>query len=150
MVSIKMHDLIIEKHTLNGKALSYRLAHDIDRRMSRGKIAVVTEKPMTLLSSTRKQWLKIIRRVRSRRSATLGMPFVAELNARIAEMEELTFTTKLDDNLLNADVLFATAEDFVQLAPICQTIYITYDFEREKLYMLTAWMPRNALVVFYG
>jgi len=63
-------------------------------------------------------------------------------------MENLTFTTKLHD-MLDADVTFATAEDFVRLAPTCRTIYITYNFEREKLHMLTAWMPRNAVVVIY-
>ena len=52
-------------------------------------------------------------------------------------------------DLLDADITFATADDFVRSPPDCQVVYITYDFEREKLHMLTSWMPRNGVVVMY-
>lgn len=144
-----MHDLLVEKHTLNNKALSSKLAQDLRLRGTDGKVAVVTDRPAALLSSTRKQWFKLIRQAQRKRSATLGTTNIAKLATQIARMQNLTFTAKRPDDLLNADVTFATANDFVRLAPDCHTIYITYDFEREKLYMLTAWMPRSALVVIY-
>jgi hypothetical protein len=150
MVSITMHGLYVENRTLNNKALSWNLAHDIHTREAQGKVAVVTDNPIGLLASTRRQWLKLIRQLQRKRSATLGASRIEELIAQIVWMQNLTFTSKLPDDLLSANVTFATADDFVRLAPVCRTMYVTYHFEREKLHMLTAWMPINAVVVVYG
>jgi hypothetical protein len=64
-------------------------------------------------------------------------------------MQGVTFTCKPPDDLLEADITFASADDFVRVPPVCRCVYVTYGFEREKLHMLTAWMPRNSLVVIY-
>jgi hypothetical protein len=64
-------------------------------------------------------------------------------------MQSLSFTSKAPDDQLEADITFATADEFVHVPPVCRSVYITYDFEREKLHMLTAWMPRDNLVVIY-
>ena len=64
-------------------------------------------------------------------------------------MQAMTFSARPLDDLLVADVTFATADDFVRVPPVCPTVYVTYSFEREKLHMLTSWMPRGGLVVVY-
>jgi hypothetical protein len=53
------------------------------------------------------------------------------------------------DDLLEANVTFATADAFVRMPPVCPTVYATYSFEREKLHMLTSWVPRGGLAVVY-
>lgn len=142
-----MYGLFIEKYSLEGKPLSLRLARHICAHGQIGKIAVVTDKPDALLAATRKQWRLLLRRNINERSSTLNHSRISALAERILWMQNLSFTGKPPDDLLEADVTFATADDFVRIPPVCGCIYVTYDFEREKLHMLTAWMPRNSLVV---
>lgn len=144
-----MHNLILEKRTVNNRSLSWNLAQDLRLQVSQGKIAIVTDNPSSLLASTRKQWIKLIQQVQRKRSATLGISHIAGLVAQIDWMQNITFTAKMPSDFLDADVTFATADDFVRIPPTCNSIFITYSFEREKLHMLTAWMPRNAVVVIY-
>jgi hypothetical protein len=144
-----MHGLFVEKHSLGDKPLSWRLACHICAHGPRGKVAVVTDKPEALLSATRKQWSRLLRQTENERSGTLNPTRVDILIGQILWMQGLTFTSKAPDDLLEADVTFAAVDDFVYVPPVCRCVYVTYGFEREKLHMLTAWMPRNSLVVLY-
>jgi hypothetical protein len=145
-----MRELCIERRSLNDHgSLSWDLAHHMYARALCGKIAVVTDKPKELLSITRKQWMRIYRQALKEQSSTLKTQRVLELIQIISRMQSMTFSARSPDDLLEADVSFATADDFVRIPPICPTVYVTYRFEREKLHMLTSWMPRNALVVIY-
>jgi hypothetical protein len=129
--------------------LSRDLARSICAYGMHGKIAIVSEKPTELLSVTRKQWLKLIRRLRRERSSTLNASRIAELEWQIDWMQRLSFTSRTPTDPLEADVNFATADDFVRVPPVCSTLYVTYDFEREKLHLLATWMPKRGVVVAY-
>lgn len=142
-----MHGLFVEKYPLEDRPLSWCLARHICAHGQNGKIAVVTDKPEALLAATRKQWLKLLRRNMNERASTLKPSRITALTERTLWMQTMSFTCKPPDDLLEADVTFATADDFVHIPPVCGCAYITYEFEREKLHMLTAWMPRNGLVV---
>jgi hypothetical protein len=145
-----MHGLYIEQRSLNGKTLlSWDLAHHIYARGSQGKVAIVTDKPIELLAATKKQWFKLMRQVQRERSSTLNAVRIGELTRQIAWMQNLTFSAKSPDDILEAEVTFASADDFVRVSPVCSTVYVTYRFEREKLHMLTSWMPTHGLVVLY-
>jgi hypothetical protein len=144
-----MHGLFIEKYQLEGGPLSRNLALHICSHSQDGKIAVVTDKPETLLPAVRKQWLKLLRQTQNERAGALNPTRVDMLTQQILWMQGLSFTCKLPDDLLEADVTFATADDFVRTPPICRCVYVACGFEREKLHMLTAWMPRNSSVVIY-
>jgi hypothetical protein len=65
-------------------------------------------------------------------------------------MQTTRFSAKPPNDLLEADITFATAEDFVKFPPTCPTVYVTYRFDREKVHMLTSWMPKGGKVVIYG
>lgn len=145
-----MYGLFVEKHSIEGKPLSWQLARHICAHGQQGKIAVVTDKPEALLSATRKQWSRLLRQVQNERSGTLNPTRVGMLTGQILWMRGLSFTSRPPDDALEADVTFATADDFVRVPPVCRSVYVTYVFEREKLHMLTAWMPRNSLVVTYA
>lgn len=144
-----MHGLFIEKHSLHDHPLSWHLARHICSHGPQGKIAVVTDKPEPLLAATRKQWLKLIRQTQNERSGTINPRRADILTEQILWMQSLSFTSKAPDDILEADITFATADDFVRVPPVCRCVYVTYTFEREKLHMLTSWMPRNSLVVIY-
>jgi hypothetical protein len=144
-----MHGLFIEKYQLKGGSLSWHLARHICSHGQNGKIAVVADKPEVLLPAVRKQWLKLLRQVQNERAGALNPTRVDMLTQQILWMQGLSFTYRLSDDLLEADVTFATADGFVRTPPICQRVYVTHSFEREKLHMLTAWMPRNGSVVIY-
>ena len=144
-----MHGLVIEKRAPTGKPLSQELARHICERAAQGNVAIVADKPTDLLASTRKQWFKLIRQVQRERSSTLNPARIAELVRQVTWMQNLSFTSKAPEDMLEADVTFATADDFVRIPPVCPTVFITYPFEREKLHMLTSWMPRNGQVIIY-
>jgi len=144
-----MHQLSVLYRSPRG-SLSRDIADEILERGLYGKIAVVTDKPIALLSATKEQWLKLARRAQHDRSSTLDARKVSALTQQIAWMQLLRFSATAPDDLLEAHVTFATAEDFIRVPPICQTLYVAYEFKIEKLYMLTSWMPRGGLVVIYG
>ncbi len=146
-----MLGLYTEQRSLNGKTLlSWDLARHIYMRGLQGKVAIVTDKPVELLATTKKQWLKLMRQVQRERSSTLNATRVAELTRQIVWMQSLSFSAKPPEDMLEADVTFARADDFVRVPPQCGALYVTYQFEREKLHMITAWMPEGAVVVVYA
>jgi hypothetical protein len=145
-----MHGLKVEYRRLNRKPLAFDLATHIYERSLHGKVAVVAKNPVATLSSVRKQWIKIMRRLQIERARTLKAERVLALTRQFADMQNTEFTAEMPNDLLEADVTFATADDLVRVPPPCNSIFITYSFEREKLHMLTAWMPRNGVVVIYG
>lgn len=110
-------------------------------------MAIVTRMPDALLASTRKQWLRLIRLTERERSSTLNPSRKYQIEMDIAWMRELRFSAKAPSDVLEADITFAMADDFVRNPPDCRMVYITYSFEREKLHMLTSWMPKNGVVV---
>jgi hypothetical protein len=143
-----MHGLAVEYCTANGS-----LSRDLVQRLSGGdtggKVAIVAENPVASLAAARKQWVKLTRRTQRDRSATLNATTIAELTQRIARMQATRFSAKPPDDLLEADITFATAEDFVKFPPTCSAVYVTYKFDKEKLHMLTSWMQRSGRVIIY-
>ncbi len=71
------------------------------------------------------------------------------LHRQLAWMQSLSFSPKAPDDMLVADITFATADDFVRVPPVCRYVFVVYVFETEKLYMLTSWMPHGSWVVIY-
>lgn len=145
-----MHGLLIERYALKGGALSQQLALHISTHTLQGKVAVITDRPDSVLASTRKQWLRLIRLTENERSRILNPARKERLEMQLEWMRQLRFTAQAPKDGLEADITFATANDFVRTPPDCRMVYITYSFEREKLHMLTSSMPRNGIVVIYG
>ena len=110
-----MYGLFVEKHLLKDKPLSWHLARHIYSHGQDGKIAIVTDKPETLLPAVRKQWLRLIRQVQNENSGTLNSARKDILTARTLWMQSISFTCKPPDDLLEAGITFATADDFVRV-----------------------------------
>lgn len=146
-----MHTLVIERRQAVGaRSLATDLAERLVDNVYQGKAVVVSDKPVALLSAVRKQWLRAERKIWNERARTLSAARISELTSQLAYMEQISFTAKPPDDFLEADITFATADDFIRVAPDCKTMFVTYDFPRLKLHMITSWMPRNGVVVIYG
>ena len=146
-----MHDFYVEQRSINGKTLlSWDLAHHLYAHGTQGKVVIVCEKPTDLLSTMKKQWLKLMRQAQRERASTLNAIRIYELTRQISWMQQLTFSAKFADDLVGIGVALATTEDLLRVPPVCSALYITYPIEKEKLYMLTAWMPKRAAVVLYA
>ncbi len=146
-----MIGLYSEKRTLKDTtSLSFDLASHIFGRRVNGKVAVVTDQPAALLSATRKQWLRLIRLRQRELSSTLSPQRKLEIAHDLECLRGTTFTSQPPVTDPQADISFATVEQFLQAPPICKTLYITDGVERHEQYMLVSWMPPSGLVVIYG
>lgn len=146
-----MHGLIIEHRTISHNLpLSKDLARHMYDRYIYGKIAVVTNNPVALLSSVRKQWLRLIRLAERERASTLDQRRKYELDQTIWQMRNISFTARNPADDPVAFVSFATVEQFRLFPPVCGTLYIVEPTEKIDKHMLTSWMPQNSRVVIYG
>jgi hypothetical protein len=112
-----------------------------------GKVVIVADKPLGIISQLRKQWLKLARKVQKERASTLNAVRIKELSGIVSHMQNLDFTMHYPPDDYPGDVYIATVEEILRWPPVCRTMYVVCNVEREKLYLITAWMPRESLVV---
>lgn len=151
MWGAEMHGLRIEYLQVPvNKSLAGAIVPKIVERSYYGKVVIVANKPVNMLSALRKQWLRAERKVWKTRAQTLGVARIQELSAELAFMQRLRFTAKPPGDFLEADITIATAEHLLRVAPMCQTMLIACPLPKETLHMITSWMPRGAVVIIYG
>lgn len=143
-----MIGLSSEIRELSGTTLSHDLTQHMLAHQIQGRIAIVTDRPVPLMSAVRKQWIKIIRHLERERASTLSLRRL-ELTDELARLKNVTFTVERPISDPQASICFATVEDFLQAPPVCNTLYIACKVERHKQYMLASWMPPHGLVVIY-
>jgi hypothetical protein len=142
-------------HTLNVKrehlkdSLARALVRSLCYRLPNGKVVIVTQKPVVTLAAVRKQWLRTERRLLVEHARTRKSTRIMELVQHLTMMRHTSFSAKLPEDGLESDVTFATADELIIAAPECTTMYVTYEVSKEKLYLITSWMPKNAQVVLY-
>lgn len=141
--------LIIENRSFENATTSKILARDIFECLSAGSVAVVTDKPIVLLSAVRKQWLRLARQAQRARSSTLDHEKLARITRDLALLQSATFTADDPRNEPIASVHFATATQFLVAPPMCATLLIVSWVERHELYMLSSWMSRGSKVIVY-
>jgi hypothetical protein len=144
-----MYGLIREEHSFGANPGTKDLARHLYTRMSCGRVVILAERPVVLLAALRKQWIKLNGKVRRECASTVDLSRVNELSELSAVMLSLRFSCKWppDGYDAAADVYIATLEQLERWAPECRTLYVTCDIALEKLHVMTALMPRGALVV---
>ena len=145
-----MNGLYIEHRAKGSSTISEDLAKHLYTRALQGNAAVVTDNPVAMLSSVRKQWLKIERHLRRERSSTLNASKILELTHQITRMQTIRFTAKPPKDDPMGDVQFATIEDWMAWPPECRTFYVTTSITSEQLHLVTSWMREDGVVVIYG
>ncbi len=142
-----MYGLIREEGSFGANPGTKDLARHLYTRMYYGKVVIVADKPLSVISSLRKQWLKLARKVQKERASTLNATRIKELSGIISYMYGLDFTVHYPPDNNPGDVYIASADEVLRWPPQCRTMYATCDIELEKLHMITAWMPKGSLVV---
>jgi hypothetical protein len=143
-----MIGLYCEHRRLNHGTLSHDLARHMLTQVERGKVAIVTDRPVVLMSAVRKQWMKIVRQFERERSSTLAKR-KEELVLDLERLRSVTFTATSPLEDPQANISFGTTEDFLQAPPTCRTLYIVCTVEKHEQHMLASWMPPRGLVVVY-
>lgn len=145
-----VHSLIVERRSMpSNRSLAQDLAVQLAEVSRLGKAVVVSDKPDVLLPVVRKQWLRLERKIWLERARTINSARITELSNELSLMRNVSFTASPPDDLLEADITFATVDDFIRVAPDCKKMFVTYDFPVVKLHMITGWMPRSGVVVIY-
>lgn len=141
-----MHALHVEHCHLDGHHFARHLAYSLVERLPYGRVVVVADQPDSAIYAVERQW----RKLKCGTAPECGADRRIAKDRRLPISHNVTFSAKLsEDFLLTADVTFATASDLLLKAPECRTMYITYDFSKEKLHLITSWMPRGGVVIIY-
>lgn len=144
-----MHNLSLEIRE-HKEPMARDLAEDIIERSLYGKIVVAAENPAASLSAVRKQWLRAIRHLEKERASTLRTERIRQLSSELLRLNATRFGILRDlDSIDNLNVIFAAANDLASIAPPCATLYVTYKFPKEQIYLMTSWMQPKGLVVIY-
>lgn len=146
-----MYGLIREEGSFGANPGLKDIARHLYTRMYSGKVVIVVERPASLISPLRKQWLKLMRSVQKERARTLDAARVLELTNRVTHMQSLRFTASWHAGDVSYDdeheVYLATVDQLLRWPPDYRTMYVVCDIDIEKLHMITAWMPPGSLVV---
>lgn len=142
-----MHGLKCEIYEIKGDTGATFIASHLSKTALYGKIAIISRKPHATMSAVRKQWLKIIRKRHRERASTLDAKHIDRITETVDYMETLRFTLRYPDGDYPGDVYIVNPDQALKAPPSCQTIYIACNLEPEELHMITAWMPKDALVV---
>lgn len=110
-----MHGLILEEGSFGNNPSTKDLARHLYTRMSCGKVVIVTDNPKVLLSSLRKQWLRLARKVQVERAGTLQAERIVELTNMVSRMHNLRFTTDYPPYDYSGDVYLATLDQLLPL-----------------------------------
>lgn len=142
-----MHDLIREEHRIKSGMGAKFIAQHLAVRARYGKAVIVVHKPHSAISAIRKQWLMLVRKKQIERASTLDALRIRQLVEIVACMKSRKFTLKYPPDEYIGDVYITDLETALRWPPSCQTMYVLCDLKPEQLHMITAWMPKNALVV---
>lgn len=141
-----MYGLIKEQGSFGANPGMKDIARHLYTRMFSAPVVIVVEDPAVALSQLRKHWFRLYRRADREKSSTLDVVRVNAYIRLLTRMLTMRFTTKWPDDE-PAQVYIVTVEQLLQWAPECRTLYVTCDISREHLHLITALMPRGALVV---
>lgn len=106
--------------------LTWDLSHHLYTRYAYGVTIIVNERPRVLLAALRRQWLKVILKVRNEYSRTLSIVRKVEIENLIATMEDLPFVVGLPIAEENQPSVYIISESQInQLPGQFRTIYAT-------------------------
>lgn len=122
-----MAEYFLERRTLTHPEMAADIARHLQVRQLIGKAIVVSERPAILLSSVRRQWIKITQALQRECARTLDTTLKAELLRQLKMMQELQFVAKSPYKAPEADIYFMSTDEVQQLPPACRTIYFCAD-----------------------
>ena len=97
-------------------SLGADIAKHLEARQHLGKTIVVCERPINLMPTVRKQWLKLARQLQRKRSSTVNAEKILRLTGAITHMHHMRFSIKTPVQEPRSHVYFVTP-DLVELLP---------------------------------
>ncbi len=127
------------------------IARHLQSRQYLGLTIVVCENPFSMLSATRKQWLKITRTIQKQRASTLNAEEILRLTQTIMHMQHLHFIADAPMPRAGAHIFFVTPQELIFVPNGCVSLYITTPLSnREQLATWTHSMDNEGLVIDYS
>lgn len=87
-----MQFYIEERDIINGATFGWDMAHHLYARYRSGVVVVVADRPKVVLATVRKQWFKIIAKLKNEHSRTLNKDLKNRLKNLVEQMETMPFT----------------------------------------------------------
>ncbi|HZM63500.1 MAG TPA: hypothetical protein VFB59_00015 [Candidatus Saccharimonadales bacterium] len=145
--------LYFEQRAVSGPGNTEGIAADMMRhlytRQYLGKTLVVCEQPVALLSTARKQWLKLSRSLQRQRSSTINADKILKYTHGIAHMQRLRFAPKPPLEHPNTDVFFLIPEQLQPFPAQCISLYLTCPLDEKLAKQILDSLPADALIVDY-
>ena len=121
-----MANVFVERRQLSdGVALTWDIAHHLYTRQRNWPVVIVADQPSVMLAALRKQWLRVIAKLRKEYSSTVSQPRKQKISGIVAHMEGLRFTVRPDEPLGKAVYIMRPADARTGAAKGSQTIYAT-------------------------
>lgn len=114
-----------------------------------GKTIIVHPLPASILSPSRKQWLKLTRSLQRQRSSTLNADKILKYTHGITRMQRMRFSARSPLEQPDGDVYFLRPDE-LEIMPIsCWTVYVLCELDDKVAENALAQVPQGALVVDY-
>ncbi len=130
-------------------SLTYDMMRHLHTRQHLGKAVILCDQPVSLLSASRKQWLKLSRSVQKKRAATVSADKILKYTHAVTHMQHMRFTSKAPLAAPEADVYFLAAGAVGYLPARCFTVYIANSLPEDQIAQLLAQLPNESLLVDY-
>lgn len=141
----------LEYRTITGNnSLSRDLARHVYGRMQAGKIVVIAASPPAMLSSFRKQWIALYKKLETHRAQTLHALSSKIINLQMEAMESFTCTTQAPHQQPAADLYIMSPEQVQDLLPSITTLYITCDVTLGAIESIACNIPADGVIVRYS
>lgn len=135
--------------------LTWDLSHHLYTRYTYGVTIIVNDRPRVLLAALRRQWLKVIAKVRTEYSRTLNAERKEEIENVIAAMEDVPFIAGMPRPGENWPSVYIISESQINLLPDqYRTIYATSGAKSPKpspatRIILKPYLVHHGLLVEY-
>ncbi|HSX34092.1 MAG TPA: hypothetical protein VLF62_00420 [Candidatus Saccharimonadales bacterium] len=114
--------------------LTWDLSHHLYTRYTYGVTVIVSDRPHVLLAALRRQWLKVIMKVRNEYSRTLSTARKLEIEDVVAAMEKLPFIADLPPSSQALPAVYIISENQIgELSGQFRTIYATSAAQKTDL-----------------
>jgi hypothetical protein len=125
------------------------IAQHLSTRQHLGKVVVICDRPVIMISLVRKYWFRLTRTLQRERASTLNAEKILALTHDITHMQRMEFAAKPLSDMPRADVLFLTPDQLHELPTSCFTMYVTTTPNEDQLTQAVAQLPSLSLVVDY-
>lgn len=126
------------------------IARHLQSRQYLGMTVVVCHNPMSMLSATRKQWLRLARNLQKQRASTLNAEEILRFTHTIMHMQHLQFAAQAPTAKTEAHIFFTTPDELAYLPPGCLSLYVIAPPRATKLKEWAEALAQHALVIDYA